>query len=137
MKDGVNRVVLATDGDFNVGVTPQEELVALIERERQSGVYLTVLGCGRAADATLERLADRGNGSYALLDTDREANKVLIDRGGSGLILVADDVKLKVAFEPGRVKSYRLIGYERNSFKPAERTRATWEPATASARSTR
>lgn len=110
----VNRVILATDGDFNVGVTSQSELVSLIERKRDTGVFLTVLGYGMGnyKDSTLEKLADRGNGNYAYIDTLREARKVLVEEGGANLVTVAKDAKIQVEFNPRWVGAYRLIGYE-------------------------
>jgi Ca-activated chloride channel family protein len=110
----VNRVILATDGDFNVGTTSRSELIELIERERESGVFLTVLGVGRGnlQDATMEQLADHGNGNYAYLDSDAEARKVLVAEAGGTLVTVAKDVKIQVEFNPARVSGYRLIGYE-------------------------
>jgi Ca-activated chloride channel family protein len=112
--EGINRVILATDGDFNVGTTSRSELVELIEKERDSGVFLTVLGVGTGniKDATMEQLADHGNGNYAYLDTRAEARKVLIEEAGGTLITVAKDVKLQVEFNPSKVRAYRLIGYE-------------------------
>ena len=111
---GVNRVVLATDGDFNVGVTSLGELTRLIEQERATGVFLSVLGVGRGnlKDATLEQLADRGNGHYAYIDSLQEARRVLIEQVGATLITIARDVKLQVEFNPRHVAAYRLIGYE-------------------------
>jgi Ca-activated chloride channel family protein len=112
--EGVNRVILATDGDFNVGTTSEDELVRLIERERKSGVYLTVLGVGEGnlQDGTMESLADHGNGNYAYLDAIDEARKVLIREMDATLVTVAKDVKIQVEFNPARVAAYRLIGYE-------------------------
>jgi Ca-activated chloride channel family protein len=112
--EGINRVILATDGDFNVGTTSRSELVELIEKERESGVFLTVLGVGTGniKDATMEQLADHGNGNYAYLDTRAEARKVLIEEAGGTLITVAKDVKIQVEFNPSKVSAYRLIGYE-------------------------
>ena len=114
MRDGVNRVVLATDGDFNVGVTSQDELVRLIERERASGIFLSVLGVGTGnlKDSTLEQLADKGNGNYAYLDSLHEARKVLVREAGATLTTIARDVKIQVEFNPKAAKAYRLIGYE-------------------------
>ncbi|WP_205678748.1 YfbK domain-containing protein [Aquisphaera insulae] len=114
LKGGTNRVILATDGDFNVGVASQGELVRLIETKAKSGVFLTVLGfgMGNLKDATLEQLADRGNGHYAYIDSLREAKKVLIEEMGSTLVTVAKDVKIQVEFNPAKVGAYRLIGYE-------------------------
>jgi Ca-activated chloride channel family protein len=112
--DAINRVILATDGDFNVGVTSRSELVEMIERERESGVFLTVLGVGTGnlKDATMEQLADHGNGNYAYLDDFAEARKVLVEEAGGTLVTIAKDVKLQVEFNPERVAAYRLIGYE-------------------------
>ncbi|MBW2389802.1 MAG: VWA domain-containing protein [Deltaproteobacteria bacterium] len=111
---GINRVILASDGDFNVGTTNRSELRDLIEEERKSGVFLTILGVGTGnlKDATMEELADHGNGNYAYLDTIAEARKVLIREGGSTLVTVAKDVKIQIEFNPARVAGYRLIGYE-------------------------
>jgi Ca-activated chloride channel family protein len=111
---GINRVILATDGDFNVGITSHGELVELIERERTSGVFLSVLGVGTGnlKDSTMEMLADKGNGNYAYLDSLQEARKVLIHEAGSTLVTIAKDVKLQVEFNPRHVAGYRLIGYE-------------------------
>jgi Ca-activated chloride channel family protein len=114
VRGGVNRVLLATDGDFNVGVTSQEELVELIERERASGVFLSVLGVGTGnlQDAVMEKLADRGNGNYSYLDSLHEARKVLVREAGGTLVTIAKDVKIQVEFNPRLVSAYRLIGYE-------------------------
>ncbi len=111
---GVNRVILATDGDFNVGTTSQSELVRLIERKRDSGVFLTVLGFGMGnyKDSTLEKLADHGNGNYAYIDSIAEARKVLVQEGGANLVTIAKDVKIQVEMNPRVVGAYRLIGYE-------------------------
>jgi len=111
---GVNRVILATDGDFNVGVTSQKELLHLIERERDSGVFLSVfgVGSGNLKDATMEMLADKGNGNYAYLDSLREARRVLVREADSTLETVAKDVKFQVEFNPAIVSSWKLIGYE-------------------------
>ena len=111
---GVNRVVLATDGDFNVGVTSQDELVRLIEEQRRSGVFLSVLGVGTGnlKDSTMEKLADKGNGNYAYLDSVHEARKVLVREAGATLVTIAKDVKIQVEFNPRLVSAYRLIGYE-------------------------
>jgi len=114
LKGGVNRVVLATDGDFNVGVTNQSDLVQLIERERESGIFLSVLGVGTGnlKDSTMEKLADKGNGNYAYLDSLNEARKVLVREAGGTLETIAKDVKIQVEFNPREVAAYRLIGYE-------------------------
>lgn len=113
-KQGINRVILATDGDFNVGVSSQGELVRMIEKQRESGVFLTVLGfgTGNIKDTTMEQLANKGNGNYAYIDTLMEARKVLVTQAGGTLVTIAKDVKLQLEFNPKFVKSYRLIGYE-------------------------
>jgi Ca-activated chloride channel family protein len=110
----INRVILATDGDFNVGTTSERELERLIEHERESGVFLSVLGLGTGnlQDSTMELLADKGNGNYAYLDSIAEARKVLVEEAGGTLVTVAKDVKIQVEFDPDQVESYRLIGYE-------------------------
>jgi Ca-activated chloride channel family protein len=114
LEGGTNRVILATDGDFNVGVSARGELVRLIEAKARSGVFLTVLGVGMGnlKDATLEQLADKGNGHYAYIDSPREARKVLVDEMGATLVTIAKDVKVQVEFNPAKVGAYRLIGYE-------------------------
>jgi Ca-activated chloride channel homolog len=114
VKGGINRVLLATDGDFNVGTSSEGELTRLIEEERKSGVFLTVLGFGdgNVKDSTMEMLADKGNGNYAYIDSIAEARKVLVREAGSTLITIAKDVKLQVEFNPTQVASYKLIGYE-------------------------
>ena len=116
---GVNRVVLATDGDFNVGVTSIGELTRLIEKERESGVFLSVLGVGRGnlKDSTLEMLADRGNGNYAYVDSLQEARRALVEQIGATLVTIAKDVKLQVEFNPRHVAAYRLIGYENRALQ--------------------
>jgi Ca-activated chloride channel family protein len=110
----MTRVVLATDGDFNVGVTNQSDLFQLIEDKRKSGVFLSVLGFGMGnyKDSTLELLADKGNGNYAYIDTLAEARKVLVAQAGATLSTLAKDVKLQLEFNPAKVGAYRLIGYE-------------------------
>jgi len=114
IKGGVNRVILATDGDFNVGTTNRGDLTRIIEDKAKSGVFLTVLGfgMGNLKDATMENLADKGNGNYAYIDTIREAKKVLVDEIGSTMVTIAKDVKIQVEFNPAEVSAYRLIGYE-------------------------
>jgi Ca-activated chloride channel homolog len=114
IKEGTNRVILCTDGDFNVGVTNQSELVSLIERERASGIFLSVLGfgTGNLKDSTMEKLADKGNGNYAYIDSLSEGRKVLVEQAGATLFTIAKDVKIQVEFNPRRVAGYRLIGYE-------------------------
>jgi Ca-activated chloride channel family protein len=114
IEGGINRVILATDGDFNVGVTSEGELTRLIEQKRKSGVFLTVLGfgSGNLQDSRMEQLADKGNGNYAYIDDLDEAHKVLVREAGATLVTIAKDVKLQVEFNPERVQSYRLVGYE-------------------------
>ena len=113
-RTGINRVILATDGDFNVGVTNQGDLLRLIEEKRATGIFLSVLGVGEGnlKDSTMEKLADAGNGNYAYLDSLHEARRVLIEEAGSTLVTIAKDVKLQVEFNPRAVGAYRLIGYE-------------------------
>ena len=114
IKDGNNRVILATDGDLNVGLTSESDLVGLITEEKDSGIFLSVLGFGsdNLKDNKLEALADHGNGNYSYLDSVYEAKKVLVDEMGGTLYTVAKDVKLQIEFNPEQVKGYRLIGYE-------------------------
>ncbi|MUG99834.1 DUF3520 domain-containing protein [Scytonema sp. UIC 10036] len=114
LSSGNNRVILATDGDFNVGVSSDEELVRLIEKEREQGIFLTVLGfgTGNLQDAKMEQLADKGNGNYAYIDNLLEAKKVLVKEMGATLLTIAKDVKIQVEFNPAKVQGYRLIGYE-------------------------
>ena len=114
IKGGINRVILATDGDFNVGVTSQGELTRLIEEERDRGIFLSVLGVGTGnlKDSTMEKLADRGNGNYAYLDSLHEARRVLVAEAGATLVTIAKDVKIQIEFNPRAVGAYRLIGYE-------------------------
>jgi len=119
IKDGTNRVILATDGDFNVGVTNQDDLIKLIESKAKSGVFLSVLGfgMGNIKDDTLEKLADKGNGHHAYIDSLQEAEKVLVREMGSTLVTIAKDVKIQVEFNPAKVGAYRLIGYENRLMK--------------------
>lgn len=114
IRGGTNRVVLATDGDFNVGVTGDEELVRLIEGEREKGVSLSVLGFGggNLNDSMMEKLADHGNGNYAYIDSESEARKALGEQAAGTLLTIAKDVKIQVEFNPRLVAGYRLIGYE-------------------------
>jgi Ca-activated chloride channel family protein len=114
VRNGINRVILATDGDFNVGVTGQSELLHLIEEKKRSGIFLSVLGVGTGnlKDSTMEMLADKGNGHYAYLDSLHEARRVLVREGGATLETVAKDVKFQVEFNPATVAAWRLIGYE-------------------------
>ncbi|HEY0160185.1 MAG TPA: VWA domain-containing protein [Thermoanaerobaculia bacterium] len=111
---GNNRVILATDGDFNVGVTSDGELEQLIEEKRRDGIFLTVLGfgSGNLKDSKMELLADKGNGNYAYIDTLSEARKTLVHEMGATLFTIAKDVKIQVEFNPAVVGAYRLIGYE-------------------------
>jgi Ca-activated chloride channel homolog len=114
IEGATNRVILATDGDFNVGVADSDALTKLITSKAKSGVFLTVLGfgMGNLKDGRLEQLADKGNGHYAYIDSPREARKVFVDEIGGTLVTVAKDVKIQVEFNPFRVGAYRLIGYE-------------------------
>lgn len=114
LKEGNNRIILATDGDFNVGASSEGELVRMIEKERESGVFLTVLGfgTGNIKDAVMEQLADKGNGNYAYIDNLLEAKKVLVNEMGGTIVTIASDVKIQVEFNPAKVKAYRLVGYE-------------------------
>ena len=112
--DGVNRVILATDGDFNVGITNRDELKGFIERQRTKGIFLSVLGFGMGNynDALMQALAQNGNGTAAYIDTINEARKVLVEEATSTLIPIAKDVKIQVEFNPATVAEYRLMGYE-------------------------
>jgi Ca-activated chloride channel homolog len=114
LKKGNNRVILATDGDFNVGVSSDAELTRIVEEKREEGVFLTVLGFGTGnyKDSKMEKLADNGNGNYAYVDNLMEAKKVLVKEMGGTLHTIAKDVKIQVEFNPAHVKAYRLIGYE-------------------------
>ncbi|HYR10574.1 MAG TPA: von Willebrand factor type A domain-containing protein [Longimicrobium sp.] len=114
IRGGNNRVILATDGDFNVGTSSEAELVQLIEEKRAQGTFLTVLGfgTGNLADARMEQIADHGNGNYAYIDGLAEARKVLVQEMGGTLFTIARDIKLQVEFNPAQVHAYRLIGYE-------------------------
>ena len=117
--DGVNRVILATDGDFNVGITDQDELKGFVERQRGKGIFLSVLGFGMGNynDALMQALAQNGNGVAAYIDTLNEARKVLVEEATSTLIPIAKDVKIQVEFNPATVAEYRLIGYETRLLK--------------------
>ncbi len=119
---GINRVILATDGDFNVGVTDHDELIKLIERKRKSGIALTVLGFGmyNLNDRTMEQLANKGNGNYFYIDNLNEARKVLVTELGSTIQIIAKDVKIQVEFNPKYVASYRLLGYENRKLAKEE-----------------
>ncbi|MBM3837073.1 MAG: DUF3520 domain-containing protein [Verrucomicrobia bacterium] len=113
--NGVNRVILCTDGDFNVGITDQTALVRLLQDKARSGVFLSAVGVGtdNYKDALLQKLADKGNGNYHYLDSIEEAQKVLLDQMNSTLVAVAKDVKVQIEFNPAQVSQYRLIGYEK------------------------
>jgi len=119
IKGGTNRVILATDGDFNIGVTEGPALNKLIEEQRLTGVFLSVLGFGQGnvKHDKLENLADKGNGQYCYIDSIREARKVLVEQMGGTLVTIAKDVKIQVAFDPTRTASYRLIGYENRTLQ--------------------
>ncbi|MBY5467825.1 vWA domain-containing protein [Rhizobium leguminosarum] len=119
VKDGVNRVMLATDGDFNVGPSSDEDLKRIIEERRRDGIFLTVLGFGRGNlnDSLMQTLAQNGNGSAAYIDTLAEAQKTLVEEAGSTLFPIASDVKFQVEFNPERIAEYRLIGYETRALK--------------------
>ena len=112
--NGNNRVILCTDGDFNVGPSSDSQLDEIIEKEKKTGVFLTVLGYGMGnyKDAKMEKLADKGNGNHAYIDNEMESKKVLVNEFGGTLYTIAKDVKLQIEFNPAKVKSYRLIGYE-------------------------
>ena len=114
IKEGNNRIILATDGDFNIGASSDGEMTKLIEEKRKSGVYLTCLGFGMGnyKDSKMETLADKGNGNYAYIDNILEAKKVLVTEMGGTLFTIAKDVKLQLEFNPNKVESYKLIGYE-------------------------
>jgi Ca-activated chloride channel family protein len=112
--EGNNRIILATDGDFNVGVSSDAEMVRLVEQRREEGTFLTVLGfgSGNLKDSKMEQMADKGNGHYAYIDSFREAQKVFVQEFGGTLFTVAKDVKIQIELNPARVQSYRLLGYE-------------------------
>ncbi|MGC4037018.1 MAG: von Willebrand factor type A domain-containing protein [Chitinophagaceae bacterium] len=114
VKEGNNRVILCTDGDFNVGASSDDDMERLIEKERKSGVFLTVLGYGMGnyQDSKMQKLADKGNGNHAYIDGITEAKKVLVNEFGGTMFTIAKDVKLQIEFNPAKVQGYRLIGYE-------------------------
>jgi len=118
-ENGINRVILATDGDFNVGLTDNQALINLVERQRDDGITLTTLGFGTGNfnEAMMEQIADHGNGNYAYIDSPREAQKVLDDELASTLFTIAHDVKIQVEFNPAYVSEYRLIGYENRALR--------------------
>jgi Ca-activated chloride channel homolog len=119
IEGGINRVILATDGDFNVGLTDNDALVNLVEREREAGITLTTLGYGTGNynEAMMEQIADHGNGNYSYIDSPREASKVLDEELASTLFTIAHDVKIQVEFNPFYVSEYRLIGYENRALR--------------------
>ncbi|MCK9541942.1 MAG: VWA domain-containing protein [Novosphingobium sp.] len=119
IQDGVNRILLATDGDFNVGVSDTKALIEMVERERDRGVTLTALGFGTGNynEAMMERIADHGNGNYAYIDSALEARKVLGEQMQSTLFTIAKDVKIQVEFNPAHVSQYRLLGYENRALR--------------------
>ena len=115
VRGGVNRVILCTDGDFNVGVTNRDELVRMVQTRAKNGIFLTVLGVGEdnLKDATMELLADKANGNYHYIDTSAEARKVLVEQMSATLVTIAKDVKAQVEFNPARVGAWRQLGYEK------------------------
>ena len=117
-----NRVILATDGDFNVGVSSRDDLISLIETKRDAGIYLSVLGFGHGnyQDAAMEGLADNGNGNYYFIDSETEGRRVLVDKMTTTILTVATDTKIQVGFNPEKVAAYRLIGYENRALTTAE-----------------
>ncbi|MGI2033157.1 vWA domain-containing protein [Rhizobium panacihumi] len=119
VKDGINRVMLATDGDFNIGASSDDDLRRLIEERRQDGIYLSVLGFGQGNlnDGLMQSLAQNGNGTAAYIDTLAEAQKALVDEAGSTLFPIAKDVKIQVEFNPDKIAEYRLIGYETRALR--------------------
>ena len=119
IKNGNNRIILATDGDFNVGTSSTSELVKLIEEKRKSGVAISILGFGMGnyKDGRMEQIADNGNGNYAYIDNMNEAKKVFVNELGGTLHTIAKDVKLQIEFNPAHVKEYRLVGYENRKLK--------------------
>jgi Ca-activated chloride channel homolog len=119
IRGGNNRVILATDGDFNVGASSDAEMERLIEEKRNDGIFLSVLGYGMGnyKDAKMQKLADKGNGNYAYIDNLLEAKKVLVSQFGGTMLTIAKDVKMQVEFNPAKVKSYRLIGYEKRMLR--------------------
>lgn len=124
IEGGINRVILATDGDLNVGITSESELKKLVEKKRKSGVFLSVLGVGTGniKDNKMETLADNGNGNYSYIDSVNEAKRVLIEEKGATFFTVAKDVKFQVEFNPNTVKGYRLIGYENRALENSDFT---------------
>ncbi|MBR0163260.1 MAG: VWA domain-containing protein [Lachnospiraceae bacterium] len=131
IEGGINRVILATDGDFNIGVSDPDTLQRLIEGKRASGTYLSVLGFGMGnyRDDMMERLSQYGNGNYAYIDSLLEARRVLVEEMGATLVTVADDVKLQIEFNPAYVSAYRLVGYENRMLDAADFTDDTKDAA--------
>ena len=119
IEGGVNRVILCTDGDFNIGMTNNSELISMIEKKAKDNIFLTVLGFGMGnyKDSRLEKLADKGNGNYGYIDTEGEADKMLVEGLSGTLVTIAKDVKIQVEFNPHHVKGYRLLGYENRMLK--------------------
>ena len=119
IKGGTNRVILATDGDFNVGISDKDSLVKLIEAKAKTGVFLSVLGFGQGnlKDANMEQIANKGNGNYSYIDSQAEGRKVLVEEMGGTLVTIAKDVKIQVDFNPAKVAAYRLIGYENRALQ--------------------
>jgi Ca-activated chloride channel homolog len=117
IKGGTNRVILCTDGDWNVGTTSTDALVKLIEEKRETGVFLSVFGfgMGNLRDEMLVKLSGKGNGNYGYIDTLREASKVFVEQVTGTLVTVAKDVKIQIEFNPAAIKSYRLLGYEKRA----------------------
>jgi Ca-activated chloride channel family protein len=122
IKGGVNRIILATDGDFNVGTTDRESLTKLVEKNAKKNIYLSILGFGMGnyKDATMETLSNKGNGNYAYVDNQSEARRVLVEQMSGTLVTIAKDVKIQVEFNPRFVDSYRLVGYENRHLKNEE-----------------
>ena len=129
IEDGVNRVLLCTDGDFNVGTTNTGTLVRMVEEKARSGVFLSVLGFGRGNlnDAMMETVSNKGNGNYAYIDSIAEARKVLVTQAGGTLITIAKDVKIQVEFNPAQVAAYRLIGRSEER-RVGKECRSRWSP---------
>lgn len=122
IKGGVNRIILATDGDFNVGTTDRESLTKLVEKNAKKNIYLSILGFGMGnyKDSTMETLSNKGNGNYTYVDNQSEARKVLVEQMSGTLVTIAKDVKIQVEFNPRFVDSYRLVGYENRKLKNEE-----------------
>jgi Ca-activated chloride channel family protein len=122
IQSGNNRVILATDGDFNVGPSSDDDLVRIIEQKRQTGIFLSVLGYGMGnyKDNKMQQLADKGNGNHAYIDNVSEAKKVLVSEFGSTLFTIAKDVKIQIEFNPEKVQAYRLVGYENRMLAAAD-----------------